>query len=198
MKKVQLMATFLVVILVSCVTINIYFPAAAVEKAAEQLVDEIRSGIPVPEAPAAPNNLQEGTEGKPQSWFISFGRQAWAAEEININVSTATIRGLQASMKKRYPQLVDFYQQGFIGEGRDGQLHLQQADQLALKQRARLTGLINDENKDRQALYIEIVSANRLGNDALEKVTAIFADTYRKKAQKGWWIEDDRGKWSRK
>ncbi len=42
----------------ACVTINIYFPAAAAEKAADKLIDEIwqvqKQGKPAPGAPAAP------------------------------------------------------------------------------------------------------------------------------------------------
>ena len=33
----------LVAVLVSCVTVNIYFPAAAIQKAADQIVDDVRS-----------------------------------------------------------------------------------------------------------------------------------------------------------
>ena len=34
--------TWLVVILFSCITVNIYFPEAAVQKTAEEIVNEIR------------------------------------------------------------------------------------------------------------------------------------------------------------
>lgn len=45
----------------SCVTINIYFPAAAAEKAADQVIDEIWQvpGNAVPGAPTAPATPQE-------------------------------------------------------------------------------------------------------------------------------------------
>ena len=39
-----------------CVTINIYFPAAAAEKAADRIIDEVwqlKGGAPAPAAPAA-------------------------------------------------------------------------------------------------------------------------------------------------
>ncbi len=38
-----------------CVTINIYFPAAAAEKAADRIIDEVwqlKGGVPTPPAPA--------------------------------------------------------------------------------------------------------------------------------------------------
>lgn len=40
----------------ACVTINIYFPAAAAEKAADRIIDEVwqlREGAATPERPAA-------------------------------------------------------------------------------------------------------------------------------------------------
>lgn len=45
-----------VALLISCVTINIYFPAAAAEKAADEIIDEVWQLKPAPaEKPAAVN-----------------------------------------------------------------------------------------------------------------------------------------------
>lgn len=41
MKKVWVPATFAAFALSACVTINIYFPAAAAEKAADIIIDEV-------------------------------------------------------------------------------------------------------------------------------------------------------------
>lgn len=199
MKKCQWLVMLLVLLLVSCVTINIYFPAAAVQKAAEQIVDEIRSGNGG-EQPVQPNpeNTPVDKKSGQQGFRIDFIRSAEAAERLDINVSTSTIRGLKQSMKKRFPQLIEAYKQGFFGEGMDGLLHLRQKNQLPLKKRAQLSMLVKAENNDRQALYEEIVRANRLGTGAVPKVASIFARTFREKAQKGWWIQNDEGNWMQK
>ena len=43
-------------LLPACVTINIYFPAAAAEKAADKIIDEVwQIKKPEPAAPSAPN-----------------------------------------------------------------------------------------------------------------------------------------------
>ncbi len=195
MRKYQWLVVLLVMVMVSCVTINIYFPAAAVQKAAEQIVDEIRSGNEKQPGQPTPEKVPAETKSEQQGFWIDFVRPAVAAERLDINVSTSTIRGLKQSMKKRFPQLIGAYQQGFLGEGADGLLHLRQKNQLPLKKRARLSNLVKAENSDRQALYEEIVRANRLGADATPKVAAIFARTFRAKAQNGWWIQDDKGNW---
>ena len=198
MKKCQWLVVLLLMVLVSCVTINIYFPAAAVQKAAEQIVDEIRSGNEKQPVQPTPGEASAEIKSEQQGFRVDFIRPAEAAERLDINVSTSTIRGLKQSMKKRYPRLKDAYQQGFFGEGADGLLHLRQKNQLPLKKRAWLSNLVKAENSDRQALYEEIVRANRLGADATPKVTAIFARTFRAKAQNGWWIQDDKGSWLQK
>lgn len=198
MRKCRSLIILLVLVLVSCVTINIYFPAAAVQKAAEQLVDEIRSGNEVQPTQPQPKEAPVDKKSEQQGFRIDFIRPAEAAERLNINLSTSAIRGLKQSMKQRFPQLAGLYQQGFIGEGKDGFLHLRQKNQLPLMKRARLNKLVKAENADRQALYEEIVRANQLGADAEPKVAAIFAQTFRNKAQKGWWIQDDAGKWLQK
>lgn len=198
MKKCRWLVVLLVMVLVSCVTINIYFPAAAVQKAAEQIVDEIRSGNEKQPVQPMPKENPVDKKNEQQGFRINFIRPAEAAEKLNINVSTSTIRGLKKSMKKRFPKLIDAYQQGFFGEGLDGLLHLRQKNRLSLKKRARLNRLLKAENTDRQALYEEIVRANHLGDDAVSKVAAVFARTFREKAQSGWWIQDDKENWLQK
>ena len=57
MKKVWMVVPLAAFALTACVTINIYFPAAAAEKAADKLIDEIwqvqKHDKPVVKTPAA-------------------------------------------------------------------------------------------------------------------------------------------------
>lgn len=41
MNPVKLVSLFVVLLLSACVTINIYFPASAAEKAADKIIDEV-------------------------------------------------------------------------------------------------------------------------------------------------------------
>ena len=54
-KKLSMLLAFFVS---ACVTVNIYFPAAAAEKAADRIIDDVlgsgKSGADAPPAPAAP------------------------------------------------------------------------------------------------------------------------------------------------
>jgi hypothetical protein len=49
-----LVAALAVTVLAGCVTINIYFPAAAAEKAADKIIDEVWQLRPAPGAPPQP------------------------------------------------------------------------------------------------------------------------------------------------
>jgi hypothetical protein len=56
-KKISFIAVF-VLLIPACVTINIYFPAAAAEKAADKIIDEVWQLKPGEEAPAKPAQTQ--------------------------------------------------------------------------------------------------------------------------------------------
>ncbi len=57
MKKIWIAVPFAAFVLSACVTINIYFPAAAAEKAADKIIEEIwqvqKQQKPVVKTPAA-------------------------------------------------------------------------------------------------------------------------------------------------
>ena len=53
MRSVALSVALSIMLLQACVTINIYFPAAAAEKAADKIIDEVWQ-LKKPEQPPAP------------------------------------------------------------------------------------------------------------------------------------------------
>jgi len=66
-----------------------------------------------------------------------------------------------------------------------------------LKARAEATRLVKEENADRMRLYQEIARANGFPAKTAE-VQAIFADSWRDQASKGWYLEAANGNWSAK
>ena len=52
-------------LLASCVTINIYFPAAAAEKAADKIIEEVWQLKKPEESKALPNTAVPATQPKP-------------------------------------------------------------------------------------------------------------------------------------
>jgi len=186
---------FTVILIASCVTVNIYFPSAEVRKAADKIVDDVRTTVndvqktPAP-APGPSSQLDILRE-------LSFGpRQAYAA--TNIDVSTPAIRGIKESMKKRFPQLKPFYDKGAIGESNKGLVEAKDTAGLSLKERSQVNKLMDQENQDRTALYSEIATANKLGPESVPQIKKIFANSWRDKSQPGWWVQDDKGAWGKK
>ena len=68
---------------------------------------------------------------------------------------------------------------------------------LSLKEKADLSRLVDEENRDRAALYTEIIKANNLDMGTLAEVQKLFANSWRGKSPGGW-IQQDNGQWVKK
>jgi uncharacterized protein YdbL (DUF1318 family) len=184
-------------LLSACVTVNIYFPAAAVVLAADQIVSETWGNA----AEQQPQK-QEPAQSKPQqSSANGFGLRLVGvayAQGADINVSNPAIRALKDSIKNRSGAIKPYMDKGNVGIGRDGLLTIRSADGLNLKERADAQQLIDAENRDREALYQEIAKANGIAADAVPKIKAIFAKSWMDQARPGWWIQDAQGSWRQK
>jgi uncharacterized protein YdbL (DUF1318 family) len=177
----------------ACVTVNIYFPAAAVERAADQIVKETWGGAA--ETNKTPPSPQSSLTPSPK---LSLGFVGAAhAQEADINVSNPAIRALKDSIKRRSEAVKPYMDKGNIGIGQDGLLALRNSDGLNLKERAETQQLIAAENRDREALYAEIAKANNIDKDSIPKIKAIFAKSWIDQARPGWWIQDAQG-WRKK
>jgi len=119
---------------------------------------------------------------------------ALAAADLEIN--TPAISALQSSMQARYTQLAGYYASGAVGLTRDGLVAVHDANAVPLAQRQGVNGLVAAENKDRNALYKEIATAN--GHPEWEsEIRSTFAQRWIQKAQSGWWYQDAGG-WVKK
>jgi len=178
---------------ISCVTINIYFPAEELRGAADKIVNEVW-GDPSQNGAKETLPTQEKTPG---SSFLHLFSPANAIAAQDINVTTPTIRAIKDSIKSRSAELIEFLSSGNVGLGFDGLLKVRSAAGLSLKQKAQVNKLVGAENNDRKRLYSEIASANSFP-DKTDEVQNIFADSWRKQAQKGWYLEKSDGSWRQK
>ena len=186
----------------ACVTINIYFPAAAAEEAARTIVrDVLQTGEPAEEtAPAPEGDDQSYRDARPSAWLVAFGGllerlvPPAQAAQADININTGPIRAIRASLKRRQPQLAPFYQAGAIGFDNRGSVAIRDLGAVALSDRNRLKKLVADENADRSRLYREIASAN--GHPEWEsEVRQTFAKVWADEAPRGYWYQDPGGAW---
>jgi len=193
LKRIVLITSLLVS---ACVTVNIYFPAAAVERAADQIVKETWGG-PNDPAKAAPKPQSYNRYAPMRLAALSFVSEA-QAQEADINVSNPAIRALKDSIRDRSGAIKPFMDRGNIGIGQDGMLAIRSTDGLNLKERAETKQLVDAENRDRENLYSEIAKANNIARDSIPRIKTIFARSWIDQAQSGWWIQDAQGNWKKK
>ena len=188
----------LLLALSACVTINIYFPAAAAEEAARTIVRDVLNK----DAEAAPadgqNDKQSGLgEANPALVLIGLVLESWIpaahAAQADIEIDTPAIRAIRASLQRRQPGLAPFYRSGAIGFDSRGSVSLRDPGAVPLRDRNRLNKLLADENADRAKLYREIARAN--GHPEWEaEVRATFARVWIEEAPRGYWYQQG-GSW---
>ncbi|MEX0803663.1 MAG: YdbL family protein [Candidatus Binatia bacterium] len=188
--------TFVIAFFLSaCVTVNIYFPAAAVERAADEIVKETWGGPNGAPQNVGPQSLLPVTPNATLSF--SLISQAFA-QEADINVSNPAIRGLKESIRRRSGAIKPYMDKGNVGINQDGLLSIRGSDGVNLKERAEVQQLVEAENRDREALYLEIAKANSIPREAVPKIKGIFAKSWMDQAKPGWWIQDTQGGWKKK
>ncbi|MGQ0384535.1 MAG: YdbL family protein [Gammaproteobacteria bacterium] len=186
--------------LAACVTINVYFPEAAAEKAADRIIEDIwgkeeaeqREGNEQTSVPAASRSpLAAAFEGAMELIVPAAHAQA------DIDISSPAIRALTASMKSRAAELEPFFGSGAIGLTSDGLVELRDPNAVPLADRNRARKLVSDENADRNALYREIATAN--GHPEWEAdIRSTFAARWIANARAGWHYKRAGGDWTTK
>ncbi len=189
----------LVFMLTACVTVNIYFPAAAVQRAADKIVEETWGEQGKEGVKEAPKQAPKSGSSIAAKVYASagFAREAFA-QEADINVSNPAIRALKESIRTRSDSIKPFMDKGNVGISRDGLLVVRTTEGLNLKQRAEVQQLVEAENRDRDALYAEIAKANNIPREKVGDIKRIFAKSWIDQARSGWWIQDGQGNWQKK
>lgn len=184
----------LTMLLASCVTINVYFPAAAAEKAADTIIEEVWGKDPQ-------SNDSSGLEPKSpvtQTVLVALVEFFFPAAhaQADLEISTPEVSRLTASMKARHRDLSAYYEVGAAGLSRDGLISVRDAKLVPLNERNRLKQLVAAENADRNALYKEIAIAN--GHPEWERdIRNTFASRWIQKARAGAWYDKGSG-WQQK
>jgi uncharacterized protein YdbL (DUF1318 family) len=193
----------------ACVTINVYFPAAAAEKAADQIIDAVTGAAgggqrPAPAQP--PTGRNQSTYREPGFLVAAVGNALYAlipaakAQDAaaNLDISSPEIRAVQGSMTARFAQLRKFFDSGALGLTQDGLVQIRDASALPLPDRGLLNRLVPEENKDRETLYAEIAKANGHPEWAGD-IRKTFARRWVERgAQPGWYYQNASGAWVQK
>ncbi|MES0873921.1 YdbL family protein [Sinimarinibacterium thermocellulolyticum] len=180
----------------ACVTINVYFPAAAAEKAADRIIDDVwgerASPAPSGETSSLRGALMRSTVGVLE-WLVP----AAEAAEPNLDIGSPEITRLKTQMERRFADLKPLLDKGLVGLGNDGFVAVRDPAAVPLAERNQVRSIVANENADRAALYREIAVAN--GQPQWEtQIREVFAARWIAKAQSGWWVQDASGAWTQK
>ena len=190
MRKISPIFTIFItlfVLAIACVTINIYFPEAAVQKTAEEIVDEVRK------------SEEEGKKKQEKDLVLSsFSLIPAAFAQEEEKVSTPKIRALKQALKDKEPLLQPFFEKGNIGEANDGFIRIRSEDDLSLKVKADVRRLTKEVNNDRENLYAEVARALNIEESQVLRIQKIFAKRWIENSRPGWWVQKDDGEWIRK
>jgi uncharacterized protein len=205
MKAMQrLSAIFLVALVTSaCVTIHIYFPAAAAEEAARTIVRDVLeingppAGEPGETTEPTSRGLSPGSGLGLLAWTMDRLVPAAAAQTPDLRIETPTTSRLRASMRARNAALTPYFLSGAIGFGNDGLVAIRDLSEVPLRDRSEVQRLVREENADRSALYREIARANDRP-DWEQNIRETFARVWAEEAPSGYWYQDGGGSWRQK
>jgi uncharacterized protein YdbL (DUF1318 family) len=183
-------------VLSACVTINVYFPEAQATEAAQQFIDKVIGSEEADKQPGA--SIQSPT---PSRWAFLANLlipTAVAQERPDVNINSPAIVAIQQRMADRFEaKLRAEFDRGSVGLTQDAKIAARDLSKLPLKDRAALTALINEDNRDRDAVYREMAIANNRPEWEAQ-IRQIFAREWINKAKAGWYYQDEAGAWTKK
>jgi hypothetical protein len=148
------------VLIAACVTINVYFPAAAADKAADQVIDNITKGGAAPPSSYLPAEEPDYLVAALGGVVNALVPAAHAQGAESIDVSSPAITQITASMGKRYPEIEKYFSSGAVGLTNNGNIDVRDLNAVPLPERATVKRLVSEDNADRAALYTEVAKAN--------------------------------------
>lgn len=194
----RLMFASAAVLLAGCVTINIYFPEAAAQEAADRIIDEVR-GVQGAEASGAwlhPEPKETSDLTIAAIGLLNFVVPA-AHAQADFDASSPATRALEQSLKARFPKLKPYLDAGAVGLTAASVLEIHDRNAIALAQRNTVRQLVTDQNADWEALYKEIARIN--GHpEWVSQIRGVFAQRWVAKATEGWYYRDASGAWKQK
>lgn len=194
--------------MVGCVTINVYFPKAAAQKAADKFIgtvigpEDATSAKQSDEPPATPDKPSQHPASQDHPPLtqraINFLIPAAHAATPDLRIHTPAIDAIHERMRQRYNKTLHaLLDQGVVGFTSDGLVAVRSASSVPLSQRTTINTTVADANHDRAALYREIAEANG-HSDWESDIRDTFAKRWIQKAHSGWYYRIASGTWKQK
>ena len=206
------LAVLALALLAGCVTVNVYFPAAEAQRAADKIINAVTgNAAPAPGAPSQQARPQTQPPSSDAGLFIraesmlafAAGRAltslvpAAQAAEPNLNISTPQIRDIIADMHQRFQKLKPYFESGVVGMTAEGAIAVRDQSKVPLMQRALLAQRVAAQNRDLSQLYAQIADANGHPQWTAD-IRNAFAQRWIAHAKRaGWYYRDRGGNWAK-
>ena len=194
------LTALLAVLATGCVTINVYFPAAAAQKAAQQIVQDVIGPAPSASAPnpAPAASAASAKSGGGMAAVLDLLIPAAQAATPDMDISTPEIQSIRASMHSEFVSQVEpLLASGAVGFTANGNIGIRDLGAVPLAQRPQVNQIVASANDQRAQLYAAIANAN--GHPEWEaRIRAVFAQTWIQEARPGWYYQDSSGAWKKK
>ena len=208
-------ATLVLPLALACVTINVYFPEAAVKDLSERIEAAVaeQAAETSGETPDAGSEAEGDSGGQAdlgggflRAAEIALGTalhllgpgDALAQEVAAPEITNPAIRRIIASRGARVAEIDRFKSQGVLGENNQALLEARELGSLALQDRAAVQKLVREENADRERMFKEIAAATGADLSTLPQIRSTYAQTLRQRARSGDWIQQAGGQWVQK
>lgn len=187
------------VLVVACVTINVYFPEAAAVEAADRIIDKVRgddsANTTSRVAPGSRHDvpLLASFAAGIGSFLVS---DANAQGNVDFDKPSPQKQALENSLAGRFPSLKPYLDSGAIGLTDAGLLDFRDRNLVPLKDRNNVVQLVAAQNNDWNELYAEIARLN--GHpEWQDSIRRTFAERWIAKADRGWYYREG-GTWKQK
>ncbi len=188
-------------IVVGCVTINLYFPEQEVKDLASEIEREVQEKAraeddPEPSPEPGPQSLRRGSTSL---FDLLLGVTPAYAQVPEPETTNPAIRKIIDSRAARLGDVNKYKSSGVIGENSRGDLEVRDLAAITdLRLRAEVQKLVRAENTDRDQLYKEVAAAKNVDLSQLDMIRTTYAETLRANARPGDWIQMPDGSWKQK
>lgn len=174
---------------ISCVTVNVNFPESAVQKATDDFVKDLYRA------------KEHGK--KPGAWYVpafSLINEASAASDASMvfKIDSPKCEEIKARLASRVNEIIALKRKSVLGETNDGLLVIKDPTPLKRLETRKVELLVAEENKDRTALYEEVLKSNGMQKSRMKDLTNNFSRSFQAESPSGTWVMDPTGKWEQK
>jgi uncharacterized protein YdbL (DUF1318 family) len=207
MRKPMFLLAASLALLAGCVTVNVYFPAAAANRAADQVIGHIIGPANADAGPAGSSSVLPAPPTSVMPRRAPLAMRALdalvpaanaASPQANLHIKSPAIETIESSMRDRYHStLQSLLNSGAVGFTHNGDVAVHDAAKIPLAERGRVKQAVAAENADRAKLYKQIAVANGHPGWA-SRIREAFAKQWIRKAHAGWYYRNASGNWQQK